>query len=59
MYLNLSILFIETFGESKCNKGLDLSRIEDLKKYIENNFWNTKCRNFIEIATEMAYDIIL
>ncbi|MBS7619719.1 C_GCAxxG_C_C family protein [Candidatus Bathyarchaeota archaeon] len=53
-------LFVETFGDSKCNNliGLDLSRTEDLKKYREYNVWNTKCRNFIEIATEIAYDVI-
>ncbi len=53
-------LFIARFGHIRCNDllGLDISSENDLQVYRKQNFWETKCRDFIEGATGLAYEVL-
>jgi len=53
-------LFNERFGHIRCKKllGLDLTRPEDVATYRENCLWETRCRELIQEAAGLAYDIL-
>jgi len=52
-------LFIARFGHIRCKDllGLDISSKEGLQAYRKQNLWQNKCRDFIQIATGLAYDV--
>jgi C_GCAxxG_C_C family probable redox protein len=53
-------LFAERFGKIRCRDilDLDISSDEGRKKYREQRLWESKCRELIRIATELAYDLL-
>lgn len=53
-------LFASRFGHIRCRDilDLDISSDEGVKKYREQNLWESKCRELIRIATELAFDLL-
>ncbi len=53
-------LFASRFGNIRCRDilDLDISSDEGRRKYRELNLWDSKCRELIRIATELAYDLL-
>jgi C_GCAxxG_C_C family probable redox protein len=53
-------LFASRAGHVRCRDILDLDIASDegRKKYREQNLWESKCRELIRIATELAYDLL-
>ena len=53
-------LFVTRFGHIRCRDilDLDISSDEGRKKYRELKLWESKCRDLIRIATELAYDLL-
>ena len=53
-------LFVARFGHIRCKDllGLDVSSEEDLEKYLSQEMWDKKCRDFIQEATGLAYDVL-
>ncbi len=53
-------LFASRFGNIRCRDilDLDISSDEGRRKYRELNLWESKCRELIRIATELAYDLL-
>ena len=56
----LAAQFREQLGHVRCEDllGLDLSRVEDAETYHERGLWETTCRDIIEVATRLAYDML-
>jgi C_GCAxxG_C_C family probable redox protein len=52
--------FEREFGHVTCREltGCDFSTEAGLKKYAEEELWDTKCRQYIEATTAMTFDII-
>jgi C_GCAxxG_C_C family probable redox protein len=48
------------FGSVRCRDltGLDLSREADVQRYHDQKLWDTRCRDFVRFATELAYDLL-
>jgi C_GCAxxG_C_C family probable redox protein len=53
-------MFVAQFGHIRCRDllGLDISCEEGLQEYRTQNLWQTKCRDFIQTATGLAYDVL-
>jgi len=53
-------LFVEHFGNIRCRDilDLDISSDEGRKKYRVQRLWESKCRELIRTATELAYDLL-
>ena len=53
-------LFVTRIGHIRCRDilDLDISSDEGLKKYREQRLWESKCRELIRVATELAYDLL-
>ncbi|MFX0078726.1 MAG: C-GCAxxG-C-C family protein [Candidatus Hermodarchaeota archaeon] len=53
-------LFASRFGHIRCRDilDLDISSDEGVKRYREQNLWESKCRELIRITTELAYDLL-
>lgn len=53
-------LFITQFGHTQCKDilGLDISCEEGVKQYRQDKFWETKCRDIIQIAAGLAYEVL-
>ncbi len=53
-------LFASRIGHIRCRDilDLDISSEEGRRKYHEQNLWESKCRELIRIATELAYDLL-
>ena len=54
-------LFTDRFGHIRCKKllGLDLTRPADVATYRENCLWETRCRELIQGAAGLAYDVLI
>jgi C_GCAxxG_C_C family probable redox protein len=52
--------FKDRFGSVRCSDllGLDLSRDADVQRYHKQKLWDTRCREFIRVACELAYDLL-
>lgn len=48
------------FGSVRCRDllGLDLSCEADVQRYHDEKLWDTRCRDFVRFATELAYDLL-
>ncbi len=53
-------LFSSRVGHIRCRDilDLDISSDEGRKQYREQNLWESKCRELIRIAAELAYDLL-
>ena len=52
--------FDSRIGHIRCQDilDLDISSDEGVKKYRKQKLWESKCREIIKIATELAYDLL-
>ncbi len=53
--------FRTRYGCVRCRDllGLDLSRPGDVQRYHEMELWDTRCREIIETAAGLAYDLLV
>ncbi len=53
-------LFLARFGHVRCRDllGLDLSCEESREAYKEKSLWETRCRQIIQTATGIAFDLL-
>ncbi len=53
--------FHTRYGCIRCGDllGLDLSRPSDVQRYHEMELWDTRCREIIETAAGLAYDLLV